>query len=207
MQRVVCRTHLWPWGKPACLTFVSNQDGGIGSGLIFPPEITDQSTQQTKYMKQQFLRHWTPDNEKRWSQRHRNEWGESWLLQWIPQEGFKMQGGRTQELVDTVSWDDELWAQGNKKTRVHRTEHCGGGSYIERILGICRGSSWSLSWVLTSIYLWREYPVAQMTQNLPERQEIWVQTLSWEDPLENAMATHSSILAWNIPWTEEPGGL
>ena len=38
-------------------------------------------------------------------------------------------------------------------------------------------------------------------------QETWVQSLGREDPLEEGMATHSSILAWNIPWTEEPGGL
>ena len=38
-------------------------------------------------------------------------------------------------------------------------------------------------------------------------QEMWVQSLCWEDPLEKEMATHSSILAWEIPWTEEPGGL
>ena len=37
--------------------------------------------------------------------------------------------------------------------------------------------------------------------------EMWVQSLGWEDPLEKGMATHSSILAWRIPWTEEPGGL
>ena len=38
-------------------------------------------------------------------------------------------------------------------------------------------------------------------------QETWVQSLGWEDPLEKEMAPHSSILAWRIPWTEEPGGL
>ena len=38
-------------------------------------------------------------------------------------------------------------------------------------------------------------------------QETWVQSLGWEDTLEEAMATHPSILAWRIPWTEEPGGL
>ena len=38
-------------------------------------------------------------------------------------------------------------------------------------------------------------------------QEMWVQSLGWEDPLEKEMATHSSILTWEIPWTEEPGGL
>ena len=49
--------------------------------------------------------------------------------------------------------------------------------------------------------------VAQMIKNLPEVQETWVQSLRWEDPLEKGMATHSSTLAWRIPWTEEPGGL
>ena len=42
---------------------------------------------------------------------------------------------------------------------------------------------------------------------MQEIQEMLVQSLSWEDPLEEGMATHSSILAWKIPWTEEPGGL
>ena len=49
--------------------------------------------------------------------------------------------------------------------------------------------------------------VAQMVKNMPSLQETWVQSLGWEDPLEKGMATHSSILAWTIPWTEEPGGL
>ena len=47
--------------------------------------------------------------------------------------------------------------------------------------------------------------VAQIVNNLPEMQEIQVLSLGWEDPLEKGMATHSSILAWRIPWTEEPG--
>ena len=46
-----------------------------------------------------------------------------------------------------------------------------------------------------------------MVKNLPAMQEIWVRSLGWEDPLEKGMATHSSILAWRIPWREEPGGL
>ena len=49
--------------------------------------------------------------------------------------------------------------------------------------------------------------VAQMVKNLPATQETWVQSLGWEDPLEKGMATHCSILAWRIPWTEEPGRL
>ena len=49
--------------------------------------------------------------------------------------------------------------------------------------------------------------VVQMVKNLPAMQETWVQSLSGEDPLEKGMATHSSILAWKIPQTEEPGRL
>ena len=49
--------------------------------------------------------------------------------------------------------------------------------------------------------------VAQMIRNSPAVQETWVQSLGWKDPLEKGMATHSNILAWRIPWTEEPGGL
>ena len=49
--------------------------------------------------------------------------------------------------------------------------------------------------------------VAQMVKHLPAMQETWVQFLGWEDPLEKEMATHSSTLAWKIPWIEEPGRL
>ena len=49
--------------------------------------------------------------------------------------------------------------------------------------------------------------VAQMVKNLPVMQETRVQSLGWKDPLEEEMTSHSSILAWRIPWTEEPGGL
>ena len=49
--------------------------------------------------------------------------------------------------------------------------------------------------------------VAQRLKRLPAMQETWVQSLGRGDPLEKEMATHSSILAWRIPWTEEPGGL
>ena len=46
-----------------------------------------------------------------------------------------------------------------------------------------------------------------MVKSLPAMQETWVPSLDWEDLLEKEMATHSSILAWKIPWMEEPGGL
>ena len=50
-------------------------------------------------------------------------------------------------------------------------------------------------------------PVAQMVKRLPAMQETWVWSLGREDPLEKEMATHSSTLAWRIPWREEPGEL
>ena len=51
------------------------------------------------------------------------------------------------------------------------------------------------------------FPVVEMVKNLPAMQETWVQSLGWDDPLEKGMATHSSILAWRIPWEEERGRL
>ena len=56
-------------------------------------------------------------------------------------------------------------------------------------------------------FLERTSLMAQTVQNPPAVQETWVQSLGQEDPLEKEMATHSSILAWRIPWTEQPGGL
>ena len=67
----------------------------------------------------------------------------------------------------------------------------------------------------TILFIWtyltnQGFPGGSAVKNPPamqERQEIQVQYLGWEDSLENGMATHSSILAWRIPWTEEPDGL
>ena len=55
-------------------------------------------------------------------------------------------------------------------------------------------------------YSWASL-VAQMVKNLPAMQETWVQSLGWKDLLEEGMATHSNILSWRIPGSEEPGGL
>ena len=68
---------------------------------------------------------------------------------------------------------------------------------------------------ITNIYIFykgddpthRGFPSGSMVKNPPAMQETQVQSLGWEDPLEEGMATHSSVLAWEIPWTEEPGGL
>ena len=51
------------------------------------------------------------------------------------------------------------------------------------------------------------FPSGAVVKNPPAMQEMWVQSLDWDDPLEKEMATHSSILAWKIPWTKKPGRL
>ena len=61
--------------------------------------------------------------------------------------------------------------------------------------------------IASSSLLSRASLVAELVKNLPAMWETWVRSLGWEDPLEKGKATHSSILAWRIPWTEEPGGL
>ena len=60
---------------------------------------------------------------------------------------------------------------------------------------------------LTESYCNRASQVAQIVKNLHVRQETCIQSLGWEDPLEEDIATNGSILAWKIPWTEEPGRL
>ena len=64
----------------------------------------------------------------------------------------------------------------------------------------------SLQVIITVTFLAHSL-VAQMVKNPPAVWETWVPSLGWEDPLEKGMATHSSILAWRIPWTEDPGRL
>ena len=59
---------------------------------------------------------------------------------------------------------------------------------------------------MSPAFVWTSL-VAEIVKNLLAVQDIQVQSLGWEDPLEDGMATHSGILAWRIPWTEEPGGL
>ena len=65
---------------------------------------------------------------------------------------------------------------------------------------MCSFWTWSFSRAIDSL-------VAQVVKNLPVMRETWVQSLGWEDLLEKGMATHSSIPAWRIPWTEETGEL
>ena len=57
------------------------------------------------------------------------------------------------------------------------------------------------------MYWWLGFPGGSDGKESTAVQETWLRSLGWEDPLEEGMATHSSILTWRIPWTEEPGGL
>ena len=69
---------------------------------------------------------------------------------------------------------------------------------------------WNLKNSTNELTGWRAdkaFPSDSVVKNPSAMPEMWLQALSWEDPLEEAMATHSSILAWRIPWTEEPGRL
>ena len=68
-------------------------------------------------------------------------------------------------------------------------------------------SIWMWEWDHKEGWTPKNSPVAQMVKCLPTMRETWVWSLGWEDLLEKEMATHSSILAWKIPWTEEPGRL
>ena len=70
--------------------------------------------------------------------------------------------------------------------------------------GLGRSSEQGIGYPLQ--YSWASL-VAQPVKNPPAMQETWVRSLGYEDPLEKGKATHSSILAWRIPWTEKPGGL
>ena len=73
-------------------------------------------------------------------------------------------------------------------------------------------TSVSLPWVSPAVQGWRNhlqrgFPGGSVLNNLPAMQEMWARSLGWEDPLEKEMATHSSIIAWETPWTEEPTGV
>ena len=64
-----------------------------------------------------------------------------------------------------------------------------------------------LTSLIRALYILGASLVVQTVKLLPAMWETWVRALGWEDPLEKEMATHSSILAWRIPWTEKLGGL
>ena len=86
-------------------------------------------------------------------------------------------------------------SQRPQKAHSHKIEFASAGNLIQ----------WKIIDPNKRVYVWAL--VAKTVKNLPAVQETQVQSLGWEDPLEKRMATHSSIIAWRIPWTEEPGRL
>ena len=93
-------------------------------------------------------------------------------------------------------------------------------SLVPKFVFTCNHSGFSFTSILTILLKWGRTllrPCRPLSlglpwwlrgqKNPPATQETWVRSLGWEDPLEEEMATHSSILAWEIPWTEEPGWL
>ena len=116
-----------------------------------------------------------------------NRWGKSgnsdrFFFSWDPKS--------LQIVTEVMKLKDAPWKKSNKEPRQHmkkqRHHFANKGPY---------GLSYGFS------------PLAQMVKNLPAIQKTWVWSLGQEDPLEKEMATRSSILAWRIPWSEEPGGL
>ena len=92
----------------------------------------------------------------------------------------------------------------------YQLSHKGSPRILEWVAYPCFSwSSWPRNWTRVSCIAggFLTNPVAQVVKSLPAMQETWVQSLGWEDSLEKEMATHSSFLAWRIPWTEESGGL
>ena len=100
---------------------------------------------------------------------------------------------------------DECW---NDFRTFSICQSLGPSSMDQSLIYFCFIKCCNFSYLFFSLEVWFNHCfVAQLVKNLPEMQETWVQSLGWKDPLKKEMATHSSILAWRIPWTEEPRGL
>ena len=95
---------------------------------------------------------------------------------------------------------------GLRRSHQNKGSACNAGDagHVGLIPGLRRSPGEGIGYPLQ--YSWASL-VAQMVKNLPAIWETWVRSLGWEDPLEEGTATHSSVLAWRIPGTGEPGGL
>ena len=82
-----------------------------------------------------------------------------------------------------------------------------GGAWWAIVHGVAKSQTLLSGFTFTFIWLSWASLVAQMVEKPPVMKETWVRSLDWEEPLEEGTATHSSILAWRIPWTEQPGEL
>ena len=102
-----------------------------------------------------------------------------------------------------------LFPQISSYNPVHSTTDTFTGNEVWISAYIKRGrldQSQKITFTKLSLFLWASL-VAQLLKNLPAMQEPWVSSRGWEHPLVEGMATHPSILAWRIQWTQEPGGL
>ena len=79
-------------------------------------------------------------------------------------------------------------------------------AWYAAVHGVAKSQTQRRNWTELKFIRWT-FPMTQAVKNPPAMQEVQVQSLGVEDPLKDEMATHSSILAWKIPWTEKPGGL
>ena len=113
-------------------------------------------------------------------------------------------GLRSRKVTDTVSSTEDCNHNMVRKMKEdnHGYNRTPGNTLLPATHTANMNLFYELPWLLTPRSL-----VDHMVKNLPAMQETGVRSLGWEDPLEKEMATHSSILAWRIPWTGEPGGL
>ena len=103
----------------------------------------------------------------------------------------------------TIAYICSCWTEVARSSSAGKESTCKAGD-PGLIPGLGRSPGEGIGYPLQ--YSWASL-VAQMVRNPPAMQETWVRSLGWEDPLGEGMATHCSVLAWRIPWTEEPGGL
>ena len=117
----------------------------------------------------------------------------------IPVELFQILKADAVKVLDSICqpiWKTQQWPQDWKRSvfipipKKGNAKECSNYRTVALMLHASRG-----------------FPMAQKVKRLPAMWETWVQSLAREDLLEKEMATHSSILAWKIPWMEEPGGL
>ena len=125
---------------------------------------------------------------------------------------FPRAGRTKQQSIKRSCWLRHSCSGGHRTTTPNDDNYREQGIRFQRILTCvtsCALFHCSMRKLLlpSLVYWWKCFPGGSDGKALPAVRETWVRSLSWEDPLEKEMATHSSILAWKIPCTEEPGGL
>ena len=103
--------------------------------------------------------------------------------------------------------EQRLWGSQSTRINLVLTHGCRVQAALVGRIFLIRICSSRRFWKIDKLLHTMGFPDGSDCKNLPSMQETWVLSLGWEDALEKGMATHSSILAWRIPWTEESGGL